>query len=315
MVSNGNTLGIYSNWCSHRHARVFMWVFVWVFELSWDSCSAPLSIMCWNSIWQLTGQRMLDKGEVGAATRQALWRIGFAWDSIWLIELNCICRATKTNSRERGKNLKQSALPTLLGMASDSWLRYAAAFPAGYWMQQKFMHFSSPVCFSLAVWESAPKSRLAVRIQFRFLLRDRVSARTWLAAYQPVTFHSPPPPAVTPSLSALIRLHNTLMLVSCLSWQTEKLLLRKLSRTLPGKTLQCRKRKKIKKILISASSCAALASCSSFSWAIYDSAHWNYTNRLHPLATDRVRLPFAKVKVNIKPALSQSKCPKKFQVL
>lgn len=127
-----------------------------------------------------------------------------------------------------------------------------------------------------------------------------------------------PPPAVTRSLSALIRLHNTLMLVSCLSWQTEKLLLRKLSRTLPGKTLQCRKRKKIKKILISASSCAALASASSASsWAIYDSAHWNYTNRLHPrsLSTDRVRLPFAKVKVNIKPALSQSKCPKKFQVL
>lgn len=181
-------------------------------------------------------------------------------------------------------------------------------------MLQKFMHFS-PRQF-VFLW---PCGRvLAVRIQFRFLLRDRVSARTWLAAYQPVTFHSPPPAAVTRSLSALIRLHNTLMLVSCLSWQTEKLLLRKLSRTLPGKTLQCRKRKKIKKILISASSCAALASASSASsWAIYDSAHWNYTNRLHPrsLSTDRVRLPFAKVKVNIKPALSQSKCPKKFQVL
>lgn len=70
-----------------------------------------------------------------------------------------------------------------------------------------------------------------------------------------------PPPAVTRSLSALIRLHNTLMLVSCLSWQTEKLLLRKLSRTLPGKTLQCRKRKKIKKILISASSFCCTCFC------------------------------------------------------
>lgn len=116
-------------------------------------------------------------------------------------------------------------------------------------MQQKFMHFSRRQFVFL--W---PCGRvLAVRIQFRFLRRERVSARTWLAAYQPVT---PLPPAVTRSLSALIRLHNTLMLVSCLSWQTEKLLLRKVSRTLPGKTLQCRKRKKIKKILISASSCA-----------------------------------------------------------
>jgi len=56
---------------------------------------------------------------------------------------------------------------------------------------------------------------------------------------------------VTVPLSALIRLHNTLMLVSCLSWQTEKLLqLEKLENSLACKTLLCRMRKKIKKILI-----------------------------------------------------------------
>lgn len=155
------------------------------------------------------------------------------------------------------------------------------------WVLQKFMQFSSPVCFSLAVWHtlcvSAQKSRLAVRIQFRFLLRVRVSVRTWLAAYQPVTFHySPPPvalaPPVTVPLSALIRLHNTLMLVSCLSWQTEKLLLLLLENSLAlclAKLCSAGSARKLRKY----SSLLRLAS----SWAIYDSAHWNYTSRVPPL--------------------------------
>lgn len=153
MVSNGNTLGIYSNCCSHRHARIFMCVSIRT-QLRLLFCAIEHNVLEFN----LTADRTTNAGQQikgSGATRQALWRIGFAWDSIWLIELNCICHATKTNSRERVEFKTKCAAYSAGHGSSDSWLRYAAAFPAGCWMLQKFMHFSSPVCFSLAVWESA----------------------------------------------------------------------------------------------------------------------------------------------------------------